>query len=158
MEINRFTQPKDWMFVRSEDMIADIGIQHVSDLNVVGKDSVWINEFDWLKGDKASFPAKTIDEINLNSEEISALENEILLKYSSEMAEGLMANKVDKSYLISDVYEIIAVDSYQRKIPSEVLKCYKFPKYVVDPNKARFKKVFRIFAFVLRFIKKLQKK
>ena len=74
------------------------------------------------------------------------------------MAKGLMANKVDKSYLISDVYETIAVDSYQRKIPSEVLKCYKFSKYVVDPNKARFKKVVRIFAFVLRFIKKLQRK
>ena len=105
-----------------------------------------------MKMDKASFPAKTIDEIKLNSEEISALENEILLKYSSEMAEGLMAKKVDKPYLISDV------DNYQRKIPSEVLECYKFSKYVMDPNKARFKKVVRIFAFMLRFIKKLQKK
>ena len=55
-----------------------------------------------------------------NSKEISALENEIL-KYSSEMAKGLMDNKGDKSYSISDVYETIAVDSYQRKIPSEVL-------------------------------------
>ena len=69
-----------------------------------------------------------------------------------------MANKVVKSYLISDAYETIAGDSYQRKIPSEVLECQKFSKYVVDPNKARFKKVVRIFAFVLRFIKKLQKK
>ena len=105
-----------------------------------------------MKGNKASFRAKTIDEIKLNSEEISALENEILLKYSLQMTEGLMANKVDKSYLISDV------DNYHRKIPSEELKCYKFPKYEVDPNKARLKKVVRIFAFVLRFIKKLQKK
>ena len=68
------------------------------------------------------------------------------------MTEGLMANKVDKSYLISDV------DNYHRKIPSEELTCYKFSKYEVDPNKARLKKVVRIFAFVLRFIKKLQKK
>ena len=37
------------------------------------------------------------------------------------MAKGLMANKGDKSYLISDVYETIAVDSCQRKIPSKVL-------------------------------------
>ena len=74
------------------------------------------------------------------------------------MAKGLMANKVDKSYLISDVYETTGVNSYQRKIPSSVLECYKFSKYVVDPNKARFKKVVRIFAFVLRFIKKLQRK
>ena len=60
-------------------MIADIGTQHVSDLDVVGKDSVWINRFDWMKGDKASFLAKTIDEIKLHSEEILALENKILL-------------------------------------------------------------------------------
>ena len=152
VEINSFTQPKDWMFVTSEDMIADIATRPVSDLDVVSKDSVWINGFDWTKGDKASFPAKKTDEIKLNSEEISALEDETLLKHSSEMAEGLMANKVGKSFLISDV------DNYQRKIPSEVLECYKFSKYVVDQNKARFKKVVRIFAFVLRFIKKLQKK
>ena len=120
VEINRLTQPKDWMFVKSEDIIADIGTRRVSDLDVVGKDSVWINGFDWMKWDKSYFPAKTIDEIKLKSEEISALENEIL-KYSSEMAKGLMANKGDKSYLISDVYETIAVDSYQRKIPSKVL-------------------------------------
>ena len=68
------------MFVRSQNMIADIGTQRVSDLDVVRKDSVWINGFDWMKVDKASFPVKTIDEIKLNSEDISALENEILLK------------------------------------------------------------------------------
>ena len=87
------------MFVRSEDMIADIGTQHVSDLDVVGKDSVWIIRwFDWMKWDKASFPAK------------------------------------------------------------QLIINYKFPKYVVDPNKARFKKVVGIFAFVLRLFKKLQMK
>ena len=85
------------------------------------------------------------------------MENEIL-KYSSEKANGMMHNKVDKSYFMSDVYETMAVYSYQRKIPSEVSACYKFSKYVVDSNKARFKKVVIIFAFVLRFIKKLQKK
>ena len=96
VELNRFTQSKDWMFARSEDIIADISTRHVSDLYVVGKDSVWMNGFDWMKGDEVSFPAKKIDEIKLNSEEISTLENEILLKCSLEIAEGLMANKVDK--------------------------------------------------------------
>ena len=38
VEISRFTQSKDWMFVGSEDMIADICTPHVSDLDVVGKD------------------------------------------------------------------------------------------------------------------------
>ena len=51
------------------------------------------------------------------------------------MAEDLMANKVDKPYVISDVYETITVDSCQRKISSGVLEFYKFSKYVLDPNK-----------------------
>ena len=38
IEITRFTQPRDWMFVGSEDMTADIDTQHVSHLDVVGKD------------------------------------------------------------------------------------------------------------------------
>ena len=49
VKINRFTQPKDWMFVRSEDMIANIGTKDVSDFDVVGKNSVWINGFNWRK-------------------------------------------------------------------------------------------------------------
>ena len=45
------------MLLRSEDMIADIHTRRVSDLDVVGKDLVWINEFDWMKWDKTAFPA-----------------------------------------------------------------------------------------------------
>ena len=56
-------------------MITDIGTRRVSDLDVVGEDSVWINGFDWMKLDKASFPAQATDEIKLKNEEISALEN-----------------------------------------------------------------------------------
>ena len=70
-----------------------------------------------MKGDKASFPAKTVDEMKTNSEVISVLQNEDLLKYSSEMVEGLMPNKVVKSYMIA-VYETIAIGSCQMKIPS----------------------------------------
>ena len=57
VEINRLPQPKDWLFVRSEDIIADIGTRRVSYLDVVGKDSLWSNGFDWMKWDKASLPA-----------------------------------------------------------------------------------------------------
>ena len=57
------------MFVGSEDMIADTGNRCVSDLDVFGKNSVWINGLDWTKWGKASFPAKATDEIKLNSEQ-----------------------------------------------------------------------------------------
>ena len=40
VEINRLTKLKDRMFLRSEDMIPNIDTIHVSDLDIVGKDSV----------------------------------------------------------------------------------------------------------------------
>ena len=61
------------MFLRSVDMITTIGTWCVADLDAVGKDPVYIDGFYWMKGDKASFSAKTVDEIKLDSEEISAL-------------------------------------------------------------------------------------
>ena len=46
------------MFVRSKDMIADLGTRRVSDFDVVGKDSVWINGFDLLIVIKGKFQVK----------------------------------------------------------------------------------------------------
>ena len=40
VEINRSTEQKDWMFVRSKGMVTDIASQRFSELNVTGKDSV----------------------------------------------------------------------------------------------------------------------
>ena len=37
-------------------------------------------------------------------------------------------------------------------------KMYKFSDYLVDPNKYRFRKVFRIVALVMKFIKLVQQK
>ena len=43
------------------------------------------------------------------------------------MAEGLMADRFDKSYLTSDVYVTITAEGYQGKIPSEVIEFPNFP-------------------------------
>ena len=60
-----------------------------------------------------------------------------------------MKYKADKSYILTDFCES-TVDKNQIKVPNEVLESYKFSKYLVDPNKARSKKVVRVFLFVLR--------
>ena len=87
VEINRFTQPSEWMFVHNQDMIADMGTRRVNNLESVNQDSTWINGFSWMKKDKRCFPAKTIDEIRLNKEEIVAIQQENLQKYSPEKHE-----------------------------------------------------------------------
>ena len=58
MEINRFTEPSEWMFVQSQDMIADLETRHIDNLELVNQDSVWIKGFDWMKKDVDCFNCK----------------------------------------------------------------------------------------------------
>ena len=59
------------MFVHSEDMIADIGTRRVDNLDAVNQNSVWINGFEWMRMDKAFFPARSIEKIKLDNEEMA---------------------------------------------------------------------------------------
>ena len=65
------------------------------------------------------------------------------------MAEGLMANKVDKSCLISDV------DNYQRKIPVKYWNVINFPSIWWIQTKQVSKRWLGSFAFVLKLVRKL---
>ena len=88
VEINRFTQLSEWVFVHGRDMIGDLGTWHVNNLELVNQYSKWINEFSWMKKDTTRFSVKKIDEISLSKEEIVARQKENLLKYHSEIHEN----------------------------------------------------------------------
>ena len=104
-----------------------------------------------MKKDKRCFPAKIIDEIRLNKEEIVAIQKENLLKYSPEKHEYEHKNV----YLATQVENGI---SCYKNVPQDVEECYKFLNYLIDPNKRRYKTVVRIIALVLKFVKNLRKK
>ena len=145
VEINRYTEPSEWMYVSSKDMIADLGTRRVDDIKLIGPESTWINGYDWMKADVNNFPAKSLSEINLGNEEMISLQNENILKYNQEEV-----NVEEKS-----VYTII---SGTNKLPKEVQECYQFSNYLLDPNKRQFKTVIRIFGFVLKFINNVRER
>ena len=118
-ELNKFIQPSEWMFVHSQDMIADLGTRRVNNLELVNQDSTWINGFSWMKKDKKSFPAKTIDEIRLNKEEIVAIQKENLIKYSPEKHE----DEHQTAYLATQVDNGL---SCYKNVPQELEEFYKF--------------------------------
>ena len=70
IEIHRFTSISQWYYVESQDMIADIGTRRCDSTSVVSPDSVWIQGFEWMKGDEADFPMMTPEEVTLNNNEI----------------------------------------------------------------------------------------
>ena len=137
VEINRFTEPSEWMFVRSQDMIADLGTRRINKLELVNQDSIWINGLDWMKKDESCFPTKSMTDIKLSDEEVTAIQKENLLKYQESL----------------DVQDCYLVNTMKTTIPIDVQKCYKFSNYLLDPNRRSFHTTIRIFGFVLRFIR-----
>ncbi|XP_066913574.1 uncharacterized protein, partial [Clytia hemisphaerica] len=55
-EVHRFTNPDDWRFVKSQDMIADIGTRKGVSLNEICQDSKWFNGFPWMKRISGNLP------------------------------------------------------------------------------------------------------
>ena len=83
------------------------------------------------------FPVTTIDDIILSAKAKSEVNKEKVL------AEG----------------DATAADSFHvNYVPKEVGERFKFSKYLVNPNKYRFRTVVRIVALVFLFIKKLNAK
>ena len=157
VEINRFTETSEWMFVNSANMIADIGTRRVEDIKLVDQNSTWINGFEWMKKNKIHFPTKTITEITLSNKEISEVQNENLAKYSQDINE--IYYKLNEENKAS--YSAISInnpnDEQKCNILNEVNQCYDFSKYLLDPNKYRFKTIVRIMAFVFKFINNARK-
>ena len=69
ININRFSSTNDWMYVRSEDMIADIGTRPGITISDVVPGSIWIEGFEWMKSDVSEFPTFRADTINLKEDE-----------------------------------------------------------------------------------------
>ena len=154
VEINRFTEPSEWMFVQSQDMIADLGTRHIDNLELVNQDSVWINGFDWMEKDVACFPAKSIEDIKLSNEEVTALQNENTIKYQNQINDAKEDSESQECYLIiKKNISTISRKTSQLKFRSAI---YRFSNYLVDPNRRSFHTVVRIFGFVLKFIQSLK--
>ena len=104
----------------------------------VGPESKWINGLEWMKQIASKFPIKTISEINLsNGSQCDAQKEQIVIE------------AVDKSVTCTLHFPVV---------PRTVKDRYIFSKYIIDPNRFRFRKVVRIVAWVLKFVKSCYRK
>ena len=146
IEINRFTNLESWFYVKSCDMIADIGTRRRSSLKDVSRESEWINGYKWMTLEFKSFPALTIDEIKLNQEEVATMRKEFQGKIIIEQETSQDEVSTSNIHLLCNI----------KRVPSEVEERYKYSNYVIDPNSHRFTTVIRILALVQRFITNLK--
>ena len=137
IEILRFTDLSEWFFISSHNMIADLGTGRVDDLRLVDQNSAWINGFDWMRKDNKEFPIKSLDQIRLSREDLAAIQVENVLKHNLDVTD-IQSSDENNAYMAhkQQLYYNESINVYQQKIiPHEVIECYKFSSYLLNPNK-----------------------
>ena len=124
-----------WYYVTSDNMIADIGTRKGAKIKGVGPNSVWIMGFPLMGLSESEFPIKNISEISLSIEDNSEVNKK-----------NDIGVQLWKCALLSKKY-----------VPNQVGERYKFFRYLIDPNKYRFRTVIRILAVEFLFIQKISK-
>ena len=145
VEINRLTNKENWFYIESQNMTADLGTRKGVKIEDISENSSWLNGPEWAKKEE-QFPIKSSHEIKLSKEDVK--------KHNDEM---LKADILDIEWInkqLSAKYGSYPVLS--EKVLSEIAVRYKFSQYIIDPNRFRFRKVVRILALVLLFIKNLK--
>ena len=115
-----------WHYVNSENMIADIGTCKGVKAADVANDSPWIQGYPWMKDDEANFPLETIKEIVLSSNENSEANKERVILEEVGLLKGTCL-PVNVKYVTNGVGAR-----------------YEFSKYLINPNRYRFRTVVRI--------------
>ena len=135
-------------------MIADLGIRKCVKTEEVDQESVRKNGFEWMKLESSQFPTKTVKKIQLDKDETSTVKSKFIVYDTDNLLQLVWPSR--NSNIANFTYT--AKEGIRTSIPSEVLDIYQFLKYIIDPNKHRFKIVVRILALVYRFIAKLKEK
>ena len=143
IHINRLASRELWRYVKSRDMIADIGTRKGAKIEDVGPDSQWVNGFEWMRGPESDFPMTSATDIILSSERKREALKECI---SVEVAHH------------TQTCQSAICTSYTPVVPKAVGERYKYSKYVIDPNRFRFRKVARVLGLVLNFIRLLRER
>ena len=124
IEIRRFTNVNQWYHIDGELNIADLGTRHAI-ISDIGPGSEWQDGKSWMNLPVSEMPVKTIDQMNLSSEEKRLASQE--LKHFS---------------MYNDITDLVP----------KVSERYRFSNYLVDPNKFSWEKSIRIMGYVLKFL------
>ena len=148
IECCRYINPKLIKYVKSADMIADIGTRGCSDIRDVGPGSIWQNGFGWMEEDESKFPTKDINQIKLDCQEKQAV-NEEMIALRKKITSFEWPQTAHSTYVAYRCGQIV---------PSDVQNRYEYSKYIIDPNKRRYQTAIRLMSYVILFVKKFIQK
>ena len=78
IDINRLSDCSKWRYVRSKDMIADIGTRKGAQIQDIDSNSDWINGYPWMRLSNLDFPVKTYTDMSLDGSDLKSVTEEML--------------------------------------------------------------------------------
>ena len=134
--VRQFTNVTSWKYLRSKDMIADLGTCRCTCLRGVDKNSACTEGHYWMQEDETKFPCMSVGEIILSSKENEEAKKEVQCEYNPTHG-NIYSNKMEKT------------------TPEHIKVIYHNSNYAIDES-TRFQKVVRILALIMKFIKNIQ--
>ena len=156
IEINRLTNREDWYHIDSKNNTADIGTRRGVTFSDISDDSPWFNGHDWAHHEKEQFPMKSVEEIKLSQSEVKANQDETVKMDLSDTS--WIDRQLNDAFHLSSYLSRDDKMSLADNVRGCICERYRYSQYVIDPNKFRFRKVVRILALVLMFVRKLKSK
>ena len=146
IEITRLTDKNNWYYVDTKNNSADIATRRGAKITDISAESIWVTGHDWAKHGREKFPIKSVQELKMSKDEMTSFKQECL---GTDLTDPEWVTK----QLSENYYSSIG-----DRVLEKVGKRYQHSKYIVDPNKYRFKKVVRIVALVLQFLRNIKRK
>ena len=127
VDIRRFTDPSDWQYINTKNMLADIATRKGATLEDINQNSTWINGLEWMKHKEEEFPTQTVSKIILTNSELQEVKKESpLLKVKLEEVGD---READNTTYASNFKSLYALEEIQIEVP--LLNVPYRPKYVV---------------------------
>ena len=153
IEIERLTPDasKVWRHVDSKHMTADIGTRRGAKLSDISETSPYVVGPEWGQNDKDTFPVRSATEIKLSQTDLKNINDETLKLDLTDT--GWVNKQLTDAFHVSQSFVCSGEGVLDR-----IGERYRFSNYVIDPNRFRFRKVVRVLALVISFVRKMLKK
>jgi hypothetical protein len=113
-------------------MIADLGTRKGASIDDVKRFNLGLP---WMREKPSEFPIRTVQELVLSAK---------------DKAEAGREKIIPEPHASAQTNQCL----YARHVPKEVEERYSFSRYLIDPNRYRFRTTFRVLALVFHFIQK----
>ena len=137
IEVLRLSDVVRWFHTDRSNNIADLGTRKGATIDDVKPGSLWDKGLPWMSEKEENFPLKTVNDLILSAREKCEVSKEKILPEGHAEIESVL---------------------HATYVPQEVEKRYQFSKYLLSPNKYRFRTSVRVLALVFLFILKISSK